>query len=291
MVYFVGTLAALALGIGYVIQQRVACTMPMDEILRVRLLLDLMRRPLWWVGIGCMVVGQILSAVALQVATVAVVEPLLSASLLFALATAALAARKRVTWQEIVGAASLTAALAVFIAVCDPHSSPTPDTDDVAVVIAVACVVGAVLALVTMGKRRGGVAESVLIATGAGVLYGLQDASTRAAFVRIDHHGLATLPVNPWMYIVVGSAAIAILLSQSAFKVARLDYSLPPIAAAEPVAGIVLGVSLLGDVFSHSLASLVVLPFCIIAMIAGAVLIGRSPNLAARPSLESGSDR
>jgi drug/metabolite transporter (DMT)-like permease len=279
-------LAALALGIGYVMQQRVAATMSMAEILRVRLLLDLMRLPRWWIGIGFMVAGQILSAFALQLATVAVVEPLLSASLLFALAASALAARKRVTWQEIVGALSVSAALAVFIAVCDPHSSPAPDSDLVAIVAAVAGVVVAVLVLVAIAKRRGEVGESVLIATAAGILYGLQDASTRAAFLRIDRHGLATLPVNPWMYIVVGSAAVAILLSQSAFKVARLDYSLPPIAAAEPLAGIILGVSLLGDAFSVSLASLVVLPFCVIAMIAGAALIGRSPNLAARPSFD-----
>jgi drug/metabolite transporter (DMT)-like permease len=286
VVYLVGTLAALALGIGYVLQQRVAATMTLDEVLRVRLLLDLMRLPQWWIGIGFMVVGQILAAFALQLATVAVVEPLLSASLLFALAVAALLARKRITWQEVVGAALLSAALAVFISVCDPHSSPAPDTDNLAIVIAVASVVVAVLVLVAIAKRRGRVGESVLIATAAGLLYGLQDASTRAAFLRIDRHGLATLPVNPWMYIVVGSAAVGILLTQSAFKVARLDYSLPPIAAAEPVAGTILGISLLGDVFSLSIASLVVLPFCIVAMIAGAVLIGRSPNLAARPGVD-----
>lgn len=286
MVYLIGTLAAFALGVGYVLQQRVAATMSLDEVLRVQLLFDLMRKPRWWFGIGFMVAGQILSAFALQLATVAVVEPLLSASLLFALAVSALMARKRITWQEIVGAAALTAALTVFIAVCDPHSSPAPETDAVAIVAAVAGVVGAVVVLVAVGRRRGRVAESVLVASAAGLLYGLQDASTRAAFLRIDRHGIATLPVNPWMYVVVGSAAVGILLSQSAFKAARLDYSLPPIAAAEPLAGIVLGASLLGDVVSVSLASLVVLPFCVLGMIAGAILIGRSPNLAARPSID-----
>lgn len=286
MVYLVGVFAALALGIGYVLQQRVAATMSADEVLRVRLLLNLMRSPRWWIGIGFMVVGQILAAFALQLATVAVVEPLLSASLLFALAVAALLARKRVTWHEVVGAVLVSAALAVFIEVCDPHSSPAPDTDLVAIVIAAASVIAAVLVLLVFARKRGKVGESVLIATAAGLLYGLQDASTRAAFLRIDRHGIATLPVNPWMYVVVGSAAVGILLTQSAFKVARLDYSLPPIAAAEPVAGTILGISLLGDVFSHSIASLVVLPFCIVAMIAGAALIGRSPNLAARPSVD-----
>jgi CDP-diglyceride synthetase len=99
--------------------------------------------------------------------------------------------------------------------------------------------------------------------------------------VRIKHHGIATLPVNPWMWVVVGAAAVGILLSQSAFKAARLDYSLPPIAAAEPVVGIVLGISLLGDVVSVHNVALVSESLCLVAMIAGVALIGRSPNLAA----------
>ncbi|MDT4936977.1 MAG: hypothetical protein QOG80_648 [Pseudonocardiales bacterium] len=283
MVYFIGVAAALALGLGYVLQQRVAATMPLEELLTWRLLLDLMHRRLWWTGIGCMVVGQVLAGLALQRATVAVVEPLLSANLLFALAFAAMFSRHRIRWQEVVGALLLSAALAVFSAVGNPHSSPAPDTSGVAITVAVAAVVGAVLLIVAAARRRDILAESVLLATGAGLLYGLQDAATRAAFVRIEDHGIATLPVNPWLYVVVGSATIGILLSQSAFKAARLDYSLPPIAAAEPIAGIVLGISLLGDVVSVSVAGLAVEVICLVAMIAGAVLIGRSPNLAASP--------
>jgi drug/metabolite transporter (DMT)-like permease len=284
VVYLVGILSALALGLGYVLQQRVAATMPIEEVLTWRLLFDLMHRRMWWAGIGSMVVGQILSGFALQLATVAVVEPLLSANLLFALAFSASLARKRIQWQEVVGALLITGALAVFLAIGQPHSSPAPDTDNVTIVLAVLVVILAVLVLVAVARRHGLVAESVLLATGAGLLYGLQDASTRAAFVRIEHHGIATLPVNPWMYIVVGSAAVGILLSQSAFKTARLDYSLPPVAAAEPVAGILLGISLLGDVVSVTVLGLIMESLCLVAMIAGAALIGRSPNLAARPA-------
>jgi hypothetical protein len=168
----------------------------------------------------------------------------------------------------------------VFIAVGNPHSSPTPDPNPAVITIAVCAVVGVVLLLVTVGKQRGLVGESVLLATGAGLLYGLQDTGTRAALVVTDEHGIATVFVNPWVYIVIGAAVLGILLSQSAFKAARLDYSLPPIAAAEPIAGIALGVSLLGDVVSVSVVGLLVESVCLVAMVVGVALIGRSPNLA-----------
>jgi hypothetical protein len=131
----------------------------------------------------------------------------------------------------------------------------------------------------TSGLRTGLVIESVLLATGAGLLFGLQDVSTRAVLVRADHHGSASIITSPWLYVVVGSAVVGILLSQSAFKTARLDYSLPPIAAAEPVAGILLGVTLLGDQVSVSVAALLAESLCLVAMIVGVALIGRSPNL------------
>jgi drug/metabolite transporter (DMT)-like permease len=280
VVYFVGIAAALALGLGYVVQQRVASTMPLSEVLSWRLVLDLMHRRLWWAGIGCMVVGQVLAGLALEMAAVAVVEPLLSANLLFALAFSAALARKRIQWQEVVGALLLSVSLGLFIGVGNPHDSPSPNTSAITVGVAIAAVVGGVVILVAIARRRGLVGESVLLATGAGLLYGLQDTATRAAFVRIEDHGFATLPVNPWLYVVVASAAVGILLSQSAFKTARLDYSLPPIAAAEPIVGIVLGISLLGDVVSVSVLGLLAESICLVGVLAGVILIGRSPNLA-----------
>jgi hypothetical protein len=122
------------------------------------------------------------------------------------------------------------------------------------------------------------------LATGAGLLYGLQDAATRAALLVADDHGVAAMFINPWIFVVIGAAVIGILLSQSAFKAARLDYSLPPIAAAEPLAGIFLGVSLLGDLVSVSIAGLAVESICLVAMVGGVALIGRSSNLAGATS-------
>jgi drug/metabolite transporter (DMT)-like permease len=280
MVFLVGVLAALSLGLGYVLQQRVAARAPLSELLRVALILDLMRRPLWWAGLGAMVAGQVLAGLALQLATVAVVEPLLSTNLLFALIFAGLVNRMRIRWAEIAGAALLSAALGVFIAVGDPRSSTAPKPSDAVITVAVVAVLGAVSLLVLAATRRRLVVESVLLAVGAGLLYGLQDAATRAALLVVDHRGFGAIFLNPWVYVLVGAAAVGILLTQSAFKAARLDYSLPPIAAAEPVVGILLGVTLLGDRLSVSVLGLAVESLCLVTMIAGCVLIARSTNLS-----------
>lgn len=281
MIFVVGVAAALLLGLGYVLQQRVAATAPLSEVLHFRLLFDLMHRPLWWAGICAMVVGQLLSGAALQMATVALVEPLLSTSLLFALLFSSMLCRIRIKWTEIAGAVLLSAALGIFIYIGNPHSSERPRADNTIIVVAILAVLATVGLLVGIAKRKPLVWESILLSAGAGILYGLQDASTRGALVTFDKQGIVHLFLGPWVYIVLAAAVIGILLAQSAFKTARLDYSLPPIAATEPVVGILLGVTLLGDDISVTPLGLALESLCLVAMIAGVALIARSANLAA----------
>jgi drug/metabolite transporter (DMT)-like permease len=221
----------------------------------------------------------VLSGLALQLAAVAVVEPLLSTNLLFALGFAALFARQRMRRGEILGAILLSAALGVFIGVGNPHSHAVFPADPI-IFLAVGTVAVVVGTLIVIARHRELVGESILLATGAGLLYGLQDVSTRATLLVADRHGLIRVLVNPWPYVVLATGVCGILLSQSAFKAARLDYSLPPIAAAEPIAGIALGVSLLGDKISVSVVGLVVESLCLVAMVGGVMLIGRSDTLA-----------
>jgi len=280
MVFFVGIAAAICLGLGYVLQQRVATRSKESSGHAVRLLLDLMHQRAWWAGIIVMIIGQLLGGLALGLASVAVVEPLLSASLLFAFIIAAFLSNQRVRWHEILGALLVSAALGVFLAVGDPLSSDHPKANRAVVMLAIAVVAGVVVTLVIVGIRRGLVVRSVLFATGAGLLYGLQDVSTRAAAFNLDHLGLRQVFIHAWVYVVIGAAIVGIALSQSAFKAARLDYSLPPIAAAEPIAGIALGIVLLGDTVSVSIPGLAAEAACIAAMIVGVVFIGRSKSLA-----------
>jgi drug/metabolite transporter (DMT)-like permease len=280
VVFLLGLAAAVCLAMGYVLQQRAATHASRSKLLSYRLLWELMHMPAWWGGIASMIFGGVLGGLALNVGSVAQVEPLLSSSLLFAFIFAALLSDQRVRWFEVLGALLVSAALGVFIAVGNPHGSADPDPNRSVIVLAVGAVAVVVLVLVMVGKRQAMVGESILLATGAGLLYGLQDAATRAELQVIDKHGFVRLWFSPWLYVLAAAGLVGLLLSQSAFRAARLDYSLPPIAVAEPVAGIALGVSLLGDVISFSIPGLAVEAICLAAMIAGALLIGRSATLA-----------
>jgi drug/metabolite transporter (DMT)-like permease len=280
MIFAAGLVAAVSLGLGWVLQQRAAARAPLSELVSWRLIAHLVRVSDWRHGIAAMVFGQLLGAVALGLGAVALVEPLLSTNLLFAFIISAAFARKRASLREIAGAILLSAALGVFIAVGDPHSSahPSPPPTPIAAIVLLA-VLGAVLILTVLGKNRGLVGEAIFLATAAGLMYGLQDAATQEALDTAHRHGVAALGHSMWTYVVVAAAVVGIWLSQSAFGASRLEHSLAPTAVAEPITGVVLGVAVFGNVLHASAGHLAVEALCVIAMIAGTVEIVRSPTL------------
>ena len=281
MVFLLSGAAAVVLGIGWVVQQRVAIQSKSEGLLTWKILIELISSGLWWLGIAAMTVGQTLSSVALQFGPVSSIEPVLVASLLVAFAVSAISAHHRPRWQEMTGPVILIAALVVFLAVSNPQISKHTDRHWHA--ITVATVAAGALAAVFAGsgkllaKRTAPVVECTLIAAAAGVMYGLQDAATRGLIVYTNHHGPFGLISTMWPWVLLGSATAGVLLTQAAFRAERLDWALPPTVAAQPIAGIVVGVALLGDRLSASGVALAFESLCVVAMLGGVVLIGRSP--------------
>jgi drug/metabolite transporter (DMT)-like permease len=82
-----------------------------------------------------------------------------------------------------------------------------------------------------------------------------------------------------WPYLLVGSATAAVLLTQRVFRSARLDYALAPMAASQPVLGVILGVLLLGDRLTMTKTALAVEATCLAILIASSAVLARSPAL------------
>jgi drug/metabolite transporter (DMT)-like permease len=114
MVFVLSGAAALFLGVGWVVQQRVATHSKSGGLLSWTVLMELVTSGLWWLGIVGMTVGQTSSSVALQFGPVSTVEPVLVASLLVAFVISAVSSDHNPRWQEMAGPTILIAALVVF---------------------------------------------------------------------------------------------------------------------------------------------------------------------------------
>ncbi|MFG6193421.1 DMT family transporter [Nonomuraea sp. JJY05] len=277
MIIIISLGAACLLGIGFVAQQHAAYREPLEEMLHPRLLLDLMRMPLWLAGIGLMVCGQILGAVALRDADVARVEPLLAMSLLFALTAAHVVYQEPFGRMLQLGAVLVSGGVALFLFAGQPQGGRLPDPVSPRWLAALPVVVVAA-ALVLFGLRRSLKVKAMLLAAAAGVLFGLQDVLTRGSLLTLDS-GLSLLAT--WQpYVLPGVAVVGLLLNQSAFDAAPLQISLPATTVAEPISGIVLGVAIFAERLQVSPAALAGEVAGLVAMVTGIVVLGRSPFLA-----------
>lgn len=277
--------AACLLGIGFVAQQHAAYREPLEEMLHARLLLNLMRMPLWLVGLGLMVCGQILGAIALRYADVSQVEPLLAMNLLFALTAAHVIYQEPFGRTLQLGALLVSGGVALFLFAGRPQGGRLPDPVSIRWLAALPVVVVAG-ALVLFGLRRTLKVKAILLAAAAGVLYGLQDVLTRGSLLTLDN---GPNMLTTWqLYVLPCVAVVGLLLNQSAFDAAPLQISLPATTVAEPICGIVLGVAIFAERLQVTPAAIAGEVAGLVAMVTGIVILGRSPFLAkpAQPVLQ-----
>ncbi len=269
MVYVLALAAAALLGVAAAIQQRAAFRAPSGTALHIRLLWYLVRQPLWLSGIATAVLGNVLSAFALGIGGVTLVEPLLVTSLLFALPVSAMWNRYRLGGREWAGAFGVIIGLAAFLVAGEPRIGARADAPIWQWASAGVTIGALTIGLVVAARRLRPLHEATVLGIGAGMLFGLQSALTSTAVERLIGHGLVSMLVHLTPFAVLVVALIGTLLAQSAYELAPLRMSYPSMAAAEPLTGIAIGVGLLGTRLRLTPAGLSVQILGLLLMTAG----------------------
>ena len=141
---------------------------------------------------------------------------------------------------------------------------------------AAAIIAGVAAVSVQIGHHRQGQVRATLTGLGAGLVFGIQDALTRQTLEILQGNSFTVL-FSTWApYALVGAGIVGIWLMQNAFSAAPLHASLPAIAAAEPIAGIALGIVVFGDRVQISPGLLAIEASGIAALIVGVVAVARS---------------
>jgi drug/metabolite transporter (DMT)-like permease len=275
LAYVTTLVAAVLLGIGFVLQQFAARQEPESRFLSLRIITDLLRKPRWLAGIGCMVAGQLLSAWSIGHLELTLVEPLLTTYLVFALVLAVPMSKQAVKWREVGGAVVLCAGVALL--------SLSRSTKPIGLSFgsfsnwpAAAVIAGIAFVAVQLGRGRSDKSRATLTGLGAGLVFGIQDALTRQTLEILQGHSFTAL-FSAWSpYCLVATGIVGLWLMQNAFSAGPLHSSLPTIAAGEPVAGIALGIVVFGDRIQVSPGPLAIEAGGIAALIVGVVMVARS---------------
>ncbi|MFD4752189.1 DMT family transporter [Streptomyces sp. NPDC058426] len=278
LVLVLAVAAAFCLGTGFVFQQNAAQHAPPGDFLSPRILLVLVRKPRWLAGIGLMVAGMVLSALALGDGEISLVEPFLATNLLFAMGLSRWQTGQPLGRQGWSGLILLTGGVAAFILAGRPRGGDAI-TDPLRRWLIIGLMLGIALLLAAYARRSRLNAAPALLATGAGLLYGVQDALTRVSGEVFGEGGFGALLLTWEPYVVVALGVSGLVLVQSAFEAGPLRTSLPALSATQPLAGIVCGVGFLGDRLRMDAGALAGEAAGLVAIVVGIVLLGRHPAM------------
>ena len=265
--------SSLLYALASVLQHRGAKDQPVEQSLKVGLLIGLAQHPAWLVGTACDVGAYALQFVALGHGALVVVQPLLVCGLLFALPLGAALAGRRLSRTDWTGAFLVCAGLAVFLAVANPAAG-RDDTSPgrwAALLLAVSVVAGVCTLVGTMVDAR---RRAVLLAAAAGLVYGGAAALTKTASHLLGR-GVGQLVVHWQPYVLVLFGAAAMILSQSAFQAGVLDFSLPTMTVVDPVVSIAIGAFVFGEAIDARPLPVAVEVLSLAAMSAGVWLLAR----------------
>jgi len=170
--------SAAVFGLGTVLRQRVVMDAPEAKEASARILFRLVQHPVWLAGIAAYGIAFGLQAAALGGGRLAVVQPILATTIVFALPLGALLSSQRITRRDVVSGFVVTAALALFLVMADPSGG----TDDAPIgqwIVAGAVLIGIAAGLVIAGLTRAGALRAALLGTASGLLFGLSRRSPR----------------------------------------------------------------------------------------------------------------
>jgi drug/metabolite transporter (DMT)-like permease len=267
--------AALLFALGTVLQQRAGLEAP-SEGASSGLLLRMAKRPVWLLGIAADGLGFVAQAVALGIGRLAVVQPLLIASVVFALPLGARLSGQRIRRADVGAAALVVAALAAFLLIAEPSGGSDDAPLDEWLLAGGVCAAVCV-PLVLLGRAGPPSRRAAMLGTATGVLFALSAALTK---VVVDELGDGVLEVlTDWhLYALVAVGYASMTLNQMALNTGSLAPAVATSLAFDPITSVVLGVTLLNESLHTTPLEGVGTAAALAAALAGMTILARSQS-------------
>jgi drug/metabolite transporter (DMT)-like permease len=273
--------AAACFAIANVEQMRAARRTEAPSELSTTLMKRLVRDRQWLIGFATSVGGYGLQAVALFLAPVVLVQPLIVSELLFALPLAAYWGGRRLGLREWTGILCVAGGISSFLVVGDPSGEST-HLSNTALFVMTVCAGAGLLVVVLVSESLGHrpMARASGLALAASGCFGLLSVFTKVVSHQFEHDKLAAL-VHVQPYLLAVFAITGLLLSQTAFRIAPLSVSLPLIDIGEPLVASLLAVAALHERIDLGPSAAVGVAVSAAAVAAGVAILDTSPLVKA----------
>jgi len=256
----VALLATTAYHLGLICEKRALARLPaIDARHALRLLRILLTAPAWLGGFCLMLCGFALQVVALTLAPVSVVQPVLGSGVVILLAASRIVLRETLKRLELACVLAMAAAIVVIALSAIGQAGDVGHQADgplLAAVAVPACLIAVALGASalrgTPAGRHRQPAVGVSYAVASGLFYGVATLAIKAMSGTLAHHGLtagllARVATSPFPYITLGCSALGMLIFQTGLQRCRVSIVGPVSNITGSVFFIVAGTWLFGE--------------------------------------------
>jgi drug/metabolite transporter (DMT)-like permease len=276
--YLLAATAAFVNALTSVLQRIGVESAPASTTLRWSLMAHALRRGIWLIGFGLMLVSFGLQATALRFGELSVVQPVLTTELLFLLLILGTWFRYRLGMQEWAGTLVIVLGLGGFFLAADPKGGdaiPTAHQWWVASIVLIGLIVAFVLA--ALRGPRWWRAASFGVATAVNVAY---TAALTKAITTYTTKGWGHVFTHFQPYMLAVSGLATVFLIQNALHAGPITASRTTMVPIGPLVSIVLGITLFDDRLRSGPLWVTVEVAALAVLVAGVVLLARSPLVA-----------
>jgi len=275
LVYVLALCAALANALTSVFQRIGVQDAPADATLKLSLLTHALRRGIWLLGFGLMVISFIVQAVALHFGRLPQVQPILTTELVSLAAILAIWFGFRMGRREWLGSLAVTAGLAGFLYFAHPEYGMLPPPLW-RWGIGCGATVAAIAATVALALRGPRWWRAAMFGTGAAIGYAFAAACTKV----VTDYAVQdwTQLYRHWQtYGLAIFGLLALFLTQNAMHAGPIVASQSTLVLVDPLASIVLGVTLFGDNLQTGGAAGPLEALSLLVAFVGAFVLAHSP--------------
>jgi drug/metabolite transporter (DMT)-like permease len=271
--------SAVCVSVTTVLQKVGVESAPSDSGFTLKLVLHVVRRPVWLAGLLMLIGGFIFHALALSRGQLSVVQPLLTTNLIFLLAILGFYYHQPVGLREWIGAVATSLGLGSFLYKASPQGgSKMPTLPQWGALGGV--VLGLAFLSIVLARRGSPTRRTVLYGIAAAVSFALT-ASLIKTTTDLIRQGWSQVFLHWEPYGVVVVGVFAVLLLQNAYLAGPATVSQTTILIVDPFASIVVGVALFGDRLSSATGSIVIEAVALLVMLTGLWVLSNSPLISA----------
>ncbi|HEV3069499.1 MAG TPA: DMT family transporter [Streptosporangiaceae bacterium] len=283
-------LAATSYNVGLIQEKRALARMPALDLRRVpRVIASLLADPAWLAGFALMLLGLACQIVVLTFEPVSVVQPVLASGVALVLVLSRLVLRERLGAVEFWCVAAMAVSVILLAASAGRagggaghHVSP----GWMAAVAIPSAVIGLLVGASPLRRRSPVLSAGVCFGIGTGLLYGVAALAIKGlSGILVGHHGDVRLVTgivsSPYLYVLAGCSAAAMLLYQVALQSCRASIVVPVSNVTGSVYFMIAGTWLFHEHLPASPAKLGLRLAAIV--VAGFVLVTLSRQAAEEP--------